>query len=247
MNRKYSNPPIAEVFCEFRFIPSKPWDSNIPEILYKKIKKDFPERQQKTTFDIRFESKNGGIEHKAIMVPRMLFGRSDKTAVIQIAADLLLINHLKPYPTWEGFKPLIFNNLEKYKEIAKPKGLNRIGLRYINKIDFNNSNIELKDYFNISPLIPKKLQHSHRSFSSNIEIPYENERDLLRLILSSKILKNQNILSVTFDLDYFMMKPEGIVLENVNVWADNAHTMIENAFESCITDKCRSLFMEKKK
>lgn len=243
MGKKYDNPPIVEALCEFQFIPSQSWDMTIPGILFEKIGGEFSVKRQQTRFDIGLLTKKNGIEQKVEMSPpNMQFFRPDKSALVQVGADILTINHLKQYTEWESFKPLILNNLEIYNKIAKPKGFKRIGLRYINKIDFDKDTIELSAYFNYYPTIPTNLPQSHEAFNLRIEFPYEDGRERLHLTLASVIPQKPNLLSLLLDLDYIMDKPELVPLDKVSDWIEKAHTRIENCFEACITDKSRSLF-----
>lgn len=244
MGKKYKNPPIIEALCEFQFIPSQPWDITIPGLFYEKIKDEFPIRQQQTGFGLSFQPKEGLLEQKVEMTQRIQFFRPDKSALIQVGQDLLTINHLKPYPTWEVLKPLIINNLIKYKEISNPKGFKRIGLRYINRIEFEKGPIELTDYFNYYPFLPSKLPQIHESFLVRVEIPYEGGRDRLIMNLGSIIPEKPEILPLLLDLDYIMAIPEHISLDQAYDWIENAHTVIENAFEACLTDKARAMFGE---
>ncbi len=246
MGRKYSNSPIVEALCEVQFIPSQPWDMTIPGLLYERINNEFPVKQQQMGFGIGFQPKESGIEQRVEMSQRMQFFRPDKSALVQVGPDLLTVNHLTPYPTWELFKPLILKNLEIYQAIAKPKGFKRIGLRYINKIEFDEHPLELTDYFNYYPFIPTNLPQMHETFQVRVEIPYEGGRDRLLLTFTSAIPEKPDVLSLLLDLDYIMAIPERIALNQVSDWIEKAHTTVENAFEACITDKCRSRFGEEK-
>lgn len=251
MSRKYSNPPVVEALCEFQFVPSQPWDITVPGLLYEKIKEEFPEKKQVMGFGVGIQLKEAGMAGMAeqkveLAPPRIQFLRPDKSALVQVGLDLLIINHLKPYPTWEAFKPPIFSNLKIYQAIAKPKGFKRIGLRYINKIEFDKGPIELSDYFSYSPSIPAALPQTHEAFIVRVEIPYEDGRDRLLLTLASIIPEKPDVLTLVLDLDYIMTIPERVSLEQVSDWIENAHSRVENAFEACITDKCRNLFGEVK-
>lgn len=246
MVRKYKHPPIVEALCEFQFIPSQPWDITIPGLLYDRINNEFPVKQQKRRVGFDFRPKKGGLEQEVKMSQLMQFFRPDKSALVQVGLDLLTINYLKPYSTWENFKSLILNNLKVYQDIAKPKGFKHIGLRYINRIDFDKESIELSDYFNYYPFIPPKLPQIHKGFNVSIKIPYEEARDLLILTIKSIISKKPRVLSLLLDLDYIMVKPESVPIIQSSEWIERAHSIIENSFESCITDKCRNLFKEEK-
>ncbi len=243
MGRKYKKPPVVEALCEFQFMPGQPWDLTIPGLIYEKTKNDFPDKQQQVGIGFQFRPTERGVEQKAEPAPpRMQFHRKDKTALIQVAPDLLAVNQLVPYPNWEKFKPVILKNLEIYLSIAKPKGFKRIGLRYINKVKIDSESVELNEYFNFYPHVPVELPQFHNSFISRVEIPYDgNDRMLITIANASP--EGDNV-SIVLDLDYITTDIESISLENTKKWIEEAHIFIEKAFEGCITDKSREIFEE---
>lgn len=245
MNRRYNNPPVEEALCDFQFIPGQPWDMTIPGLLYEKIRDEFPIKEQQMGLGIGFRPKEGGIEQRVEIPQRMQFLRSDKSSLVQVGRDLLTINQLKPYPTWETFKPMILQNLKIYQAIAKPKGLRRIGLRYINKITFEEYPIEATDYFNYYPTIPTGLPQMHEAFHVKVEIPYEDGGDRLLLTFSTATPGKSQALTLVLDLDYIMAIPERVPIDQADAWVEKAHKIVEAAFEACVTDKCRNLFGEK--
>ena len=247
MSRRYKNPPVIEALCDFRFVPSKPWDMTFPGLFYNEIKKQFPEKEEETGFEFSFRSTSaGGVEQKFEKAfPKLKFYNAKKTALIQLLPDRLIINHLKPYPGWEQFKPVIFDNLKKYRKVLSPKGLRRIGVRYINEINFKAPAIKMETYFKFYPELPEALPQRHRSFKTIADIPYNNEQDNLRLTLFPRLTKEPDTISIIFDLDYFIINSEAISsFEEVPNWIERAHTEVEKAFEACITDKTRKLFEE---
>jgi len=248
MERKYNKTPIIEALCEFQFVPSQPWDITIPGRIYEKIKDDFPEKRQQVGLGIQFRPTEKGLEHKIESVPpRMQFFSKEKTLLVQIGPDLLVVNRLKPYSTWHQFRPEILKHLKIYQDIVTPKGFKRIGLRYINKINIKSMSIKLEDYFNLYPNVPEDIPQMHTSFLNRIEIRYENNRDKMLLALGSTTPEDSNTVSMILDLDYILSKPEGIPLDKTEEWLENAHSSIYEVFESCIKEKCRILFKEVKK
>jgi uncharacterized protein (TIGR04255 family) len=248
MEKKYKNAPVVEALCEFQFIPNQPWDITIPGLIYEKIRKVFPEKQQQIGIGVQFRTTEKGIEHKVEPAPpRIQFYKNDKTALIQVAPDLLVVNQLKPYPAWENFKSIILENFQVYKEVANPKGFKRIGLRYINVLEFDKLQVELTDYFRYYPFIPENLPKIHGSFLTRVEFPFEDDNEMLILTFGSKIPSKLNIISLVLDIDYAMIKPEYIFLDAIENWLDKAHERVENAFEASITDKARNLFEKEEK
>lgn len=248
MSSKYRNPPIVEALCGYQFIPGQPWDFTIPALFYERVKDQFPEKkaQIQVGFPLEHKAQEAETELSVQISHRMQFLRADKKALVQIGPDLLVINHLKPYPTWDKFRELILKNLQIYQEIAKPKGFKRLGLRYINKIDFPAKSIQLEDYFTFYPFVGEALPQEHGPFYVRIEIPYEQGRDHLLLTFGTTMPEKPDTLSCMLDLDYVMGLPEKVPLAQATEWVEKAHKTIEEVFEACITDKCRNLFEEAK-
>lgn len=244
MGRRYKNPPIVEALCEFRFQPGIPWDLAIPGLVYEKIRENFPKRRQKKAFEVSVEVGPAGVEQKLLTTERMQFLREDERALIQVGRDLLAVNHLKPYPTWQEFLPLIRQGFDAYREVAKPKGIQRIGLRYINRIEIPGQRIELEDYFEFRPFIGPQLPQDFGPFIVGIQVPYEDSRDILRLQLANASVETPDTLAVMLDLDYFLAIAGEVPLDKVFEWVDVAHSRVEEAFEACITNRLRQMFEE---
>ncbi len=247
MEEKYKNPPLVEALCEFQFISNQPWDMTVPGLVYEKIRDEFPDKQEQIGIGFQLRPTEKGIEHKIEpTLPKIQFFKKDKSAVVQIAQDLLVVNCLKPYPSWQGFKPLIIKNLNIYREVVNPKGFKRIELRYINVFEFDKSEIELTDYFRYYPFIPDSLLQKHSSFLCRVEFPFEEGNETLMIAIGTIIPGKPNLLSILLDIDYAMVTPEYVSPQDVSNWLEKAHQKIEGVFEGCITDKTREILMEGK-
>lgn len=246
MSRKYNDPPLVEAYCDFQFIPRQQWDMTIPGVIYEKIKKDFPIKQQQVTFGVGLSPKNGGVEQKVHATQKMQFYDVAKTTLIQVGTDLLTVNHLKPYPTWDVFKPIILDNLKIYQEIAQPNGLKRMELRYVNKIHFEQEEVKLEDYFSYYPYFGPDLPQHHDSFLVRTEVPQENKQDRLIMTLGTLVPEKPELILFVLDLSYVMMFPAQMTLEQISNWIEHAHDVVEAIFEACITENSRILFREVK-
>lgn len=244
MGRRYKNPPILEALCELWFEPSVPWDLTIPGLVYERVRGDFPKRRQVRAFETSVSASPEGVEQQVRTTDRMQFLREDERVLIQVGPDLLAINHLKPYPTWQEFLPLVQRGFDAYCESANPKGIRRIGLRYINRIEIPGLGIEMEDYFLFYPFVGPNLPQEHGPFIVGIQIPHESSRDVLRLQLANASTEMPDVIPVMLDLDYFLAKPGEVALAAVSEWLEIAHNHVEEAFEACITDLLRQMFEE---
>ncbi|GAB4409002.1 MAG: TIGR04255 family protein [Anaerolineae bacterium] len=244
MGKRYRYPPIIEALCEFRFEPASPWDLAIPGLVYEKVKAGFPKRRQAKAFEVSVTASLEGVEQRVTTTERIQFLRDDEKALIQVDRNLVAVNHLKPYPGWQQFLPLIESGFTAYEEVVRPKGIQRIGLRYINRIEIPGQHIELEDYLQFRPFIGPELPQDFDSFIAGIQIPYDNSRDSLRLQVASTVSERPDCAAVLLDLDYYLAQPGQVSMEEAFTWVNEAHHRLEEVFEACITAQLRAIFEE---
>src|SRR5207248_2240788 len=118
----YKNPPIIEVLCEFQFEQDSPWDLAIPGIIYDRVQKSFPIRRQAARITIELSAQGEAGPQLSSKTLTQFWSESEQS-LIQVGAYLLSVNHLKPYPSWEKFLPLIEEGFNAYREVANPKSI----------------------------------------------------------------------------------------------------------------------------
>ncbi len=244
MRKRYRKPPIVEALVEFRFDPSGNWDLTVPGIMYEQLKGRYPIRRQVQQHDFNLTAGDSKLEGKVQTIERMQFLGEDEHTLIQVSRHFLVVNQLAPYESWESFVPVIKNGLDAYRDVVNPDSLQRVGIRYINHIGFENEQIELEDYFHFRPETGEGLPAQMANFFMRSLFTYEGDRDVLKIELTGPIILKNQPLGVILDLDYILQQPDAITIDEVFSWIDTAHGHIEDGFESCITDKSRILFEE---
>src|SRR5579864_4813731 len=131
MRRKYKNPPIIEALCEFYFAPEASRDfESVIDLLYEKIQTSFPRR-----FRLQLQASQITVDNSGIpvlteqLLPLVRFQSSNERVLIQLGQNLLTINHLKPYTSWEEFLPSVEMGFLSYREVAEPNIIHRVALR----------------------------------------------------------------------------------------------------------------------
>ena len=246
MSKHYKKPPILEAVCEFKFDQNSPWDTTIPGLLFEGIKKDFPKKKnlQMGKFEMHVDRKKEEFNQQFFTRNRAQFLHKDEKIFVLLDENLLTINHLKPYTSWKNYFSNIQKVFETYKKIANPKQIERIGVRYINRIEvpqLGSDPSELKKYFNFRPFIGEKLPQKLESVIVGSVFVFENKRDRAKLqLLSESDEKNKS--KFIIDIDYFLNNPNSIELKSVSDWVQTAHNHIGELFEEAITDEVRGLF-----
>lgn len=244
VRRQYRNAPLVEAICDFRFLPGAPWDGSEPGRLYERLLDKFPKRQPVLEIEQSFTEQPEGISHRVAPVERLRLTSENGSGLVQVGINNLSIHHLPVYPGWPHFRPMIDNALEKYREVANPKGFQRIGLRYINRIRLPGGRIEPDDYFDFYPHVGPNLPEDYGLFVMGLHFLFDEHRDALRLQFSDTESDQPSTSDFILDLDYYLNQPEAVGFDAVAGWLEVAHNRVEEAFEGCIKPPLRELFDE---
>lgn len=243
MSRKYEASPIIEAICQFQFESDTSWDLTIPGLVYEKVNGIFPKRNQVEHLSIGLAASAGMIGQQIGALPLVQFIQENGRTLMQVGQNLLTINHLQPYTSWQEYLPLIEVGLAAYKETVHPKKLLRVALQYLNRIELENP-VNLETYFKFYPFLGESLPQTHGAFVVGVQLPFENSRDLMNLQLTSVISNKPDVYAMILDLNYVLVQADEVELDNVMDWVSTAHTNIEATFEACITDQLRLKFKE---
>jgi uncharacterized protein (TIGR04255 family) len=249
--RRYRNPPIEEALCEFRFKPSREWDLTIPGKLHTKLGSDYTGKpRQQRVVDVGFEMKHGDVSglRSRDELARVQLVTENERRIVGVGPDVLSVHMLRPYQDvtdpmhggWQEFRSRIENALNAYWTVANPEGINRISIRYINKIVFDRTRVPLGDYLKcILPTVPG-LPQTVNGFVSRSEFSYD---DGVRLILSQGTTRDPaNAFSFVIDIDVIWGSDELLSAQSSMIHLDDLRDRERVAFEAIITDEARILF-----
>lgn len=243
MRRKYRKPPVIEALCELHFEGSA-WDDTVPGQFYDRVKAQFPIKRQREIQEAQVLLSTAGEASAGIrrLPPWMQFVSEREDRLIQIGRDVLVVNQLRPYPHFEDWEPLIYRSLEHYRELAKPRAVARLGLRYINRVIIPQRGVRMEDYFTVYPQLPKAMGDTHGPFMIRVELPSQKGGHSVLVTFGSAPPDKSGEIAHLLDL-YDIFKPaEPLPFESLPGEVLVAHSNVETAFEGSITDKLRTLF-----
>ena len=244
--KKYKKPPVQEALCEI-FFSGQEWDDTVPGSFYGDIKDNYPTKTQLKHLGIEL---NLGQKERTTRFhekdDRIQFRKPDGSQIIQLGPEMLVVNQLRPYPRFETWLPVLKDKFNLYSKYAKPKNVEKIGIRYINRIVIPQSEIKMEHYFDIYPNLPKALGDKHGPFMIRMEMPTKFEKHRLIITFASAPSEQPNTTAFALDLyDTFAVQlPPNI--DEVTKVAKEGHDNIVLAFENCIRDPLREIFEEEK-
>lgn len=244
VGKKYKNPPVVEALCEIYFHESK-WDGTLPGLFFEKVKESYPKKRELEQIGVQVSvSKETQAAQVQRGARRIQFIKEDGSRLIQIENNLLVINQLRPYPKFEDWKPVVDEMLGYYSEVAQPRGIRQMGVRYINRVIIPAPEFKMEDYFNLYPEVPESLGAMHGRFMMRLEIPPKHKDHGLMVTFGTAPPESPGTSAEMLDIYDIFALPQPFPLKDVDKYIIEAHENIEAAFENSITSKARKLFEE---
>jgi uncharacterized protein (TIGR04255 family) len=213
---------ISEVLLEIRFTP--PEDiSLMAGRLYEKLKSKYPEF---VNLNVP-EFPNNIPEFNKIV--RYRFFSSDRKQLYNIGNGVLSINTLN-YSKFTDFQKQIRPILESHKTLSGLNNIQRIGLRYINKIPLDKIDKNYSKMLKIKFSLPDVLKKIETGFSYKT-IGKFNNTVLITSLFTPPFSKEV----VTLDFDCYTEKEMIYEPTNILSWSKKSYGFIKKAFIKSLT------------
>ena len=243
--KRYRNPPIEEAICEFRFPPHSESDDTIPARLRAALAHEYTvEPEEKKIVELGLEPQDHGPPnlHYREGATRTQFATAYRQRIVAVAPNALSVHMLRPYqdPTlpdtsgWDEFASRLAQALAAYCKIAKPAGVIRIGMRYINKILIPDIVVDVMTYLQCAWPIISGLPTNVNNFASRTDYACGNG---IRLVLTQgSIVSPEEGGGLLIDLDVIYDAPHSMSQDDALQKVAELRVMERNAFEAVITD-----------
>lgn len=242
---QYERPPITEAVIEIRL--EKPLSEKVVKKIHNRLKNSYESSDTISSTGIKFDAEKKEIEQLPTEFVGYRLSSKDRTDIVQIKANAMICSRLAPYNGWENFEPRARKNWGIWRKEIKQARLRRIGLRYINRLDIpykKENKIDVEDYLTVVPKFPEpSLIRVLTAYTMQIAGPFSIED--FHLNINSNVVKSPLIdnLSIVLDLDLSLNKD--LPHNDDKIWEliNKMREYKNNAFEMCITDKARELFV----
>jgi len=235
---------VVEALCEIFFIGSR-WDTTIPGIFYSEVQSEFPIKTELEQLGLEVQLAEKQVGTRMVHGdPRVRFSRRDGSRMVQLGRDLLVVNQLHPYPRYDDWRPAVIDMQAKYRKLVMPLAIQRLGVRYINRVTVPDQTVQMEHYFNLYPQVPQELGAAHGDFLMRLQIPPRHAEHQLVATFATAPSSPEEGLGYLLDLYDIAPMDERYSFDELEHRMDEAHANIELAFESSITDALRELFVE---
>ena len=167
---------------------------------------------------------------------------ADKKWIIQARHDGFSLSRLAPYNAWEVFIQEARRFWPIYTSIAKPIGITRIAVRYINKLDLPLPITDFGDYLATVPTFAPTFGKGVNRFVIQVQVPQDSIPGGT-LILNEGIIEATDVNTVSVLLDIDLQQQISLSVDDDTLWEhlELLHVRKNEIFEASITDKTREL------
>ena len=236
----YEKPPIQEAVCEIHFKLPQPLDKAMQETMQTRWLALYPqqnivaERQLQLHLTVdKMESSQKEIGHK--LITRSADGKN----LAQLGPTFMAVNQLNPYRGWEeSFRDLILERFAEVQSAFSLETIERVGLRYINKIELPQRPARWSEWLAVVPPVPEALREAGGDFQC---IHRQTLGDSLECRINfCTVLAPPERTAVLLDIDVFWQGEMGV--GDVAAGLEKVHGPHRDLFEAYLLDKTRALF-----
>jgi len=167
---------------------------------------------------------------------------ADLCDVVQMSPSGLTISRLKPYTSWKTFSSLADLVWQAYKDIVGPKRIERVALRYINRLDIPKG-AKIEEYLLLRPIVPSDFpQKDITAFFAQIQMPQEDIEALA--IINQARVPDATAAASSYVLDFDIFRESVWQIEqDQQLWQilERFRIRKNEMFEASITDNVRNL------
>lgn len=240
----YKKAPIIEAVIELRL--GAPVSHDIVEKIGRRLEKRYDKAEDADVYDLYIEENSGAFSVKkpTKQRARRLFA-FDQSKVAIINQRALITSSLPPYPGWDIFRGAARENWSDLRAVVSSPQLERLGVRFINRIDIPNPDggaIKVGDYFTVYPAMDA-LEVPLVSFLIQATIATHQPDWIANItIIPALPPPVPNYSSIVLDIDVF--RTSNIPAKDDELWStiDIAQAVKNDLFERSLTKKAKELF-----
>lgn len=249
--RIYNNDPIQEAVCEFRFrAPAEGWPL-LPGQLFDRLGEDYPAEPSQDGLmpPMAMPPQAGAIGLPGLgfqiaigsaMPGRIRLRTEDNSRSILIGPGAFSIHAGRPYPLWETFSERIRTALVAFSQIHQTFDIERIGLRYINRIEAAGTASDLQGYFEVQALQFPGISLTLTNFIGRSEQYLNGDKNRVVIATFASAPAEEGTCAFILDLDIAAQQLEGITsTDPALAIVEDLRSVEKSVFEASLTEKAR--------
>lgn len=168
-----TNAPIVEAITEYQVLPAPDLTGEALGSFADPLEA-FPNREQLGLLSLNIGPVGLHLPPAIQTVPGVAgykFTSADRRHIIQARPQAFALSHLAPYTDGDTLRAEFGRLWQRFREVAQPQRIHRIGLRYINRIEMPLPLRDFSDYFQLFVSLPEPLPQGLAEFALRAVLP----------------------------------------------------------------------------
>lgn len=241
-----SRAPIVEAVIDLRAKPTANWEPEELKALLKRELPDYPVVQTQRAFKTELKATAGKPPEQNLIDlgwSGLMLTSADKLQVVQFQKEGFAFSRLAPYKDWVTFSTEALRLWAIYVKVMKPQAIQRMGVRFIDRMLFPADGLKLKDYIFELPQPLESIGLVSRGFlyRDTLAVPdTEYIISIIRTIQPSEGTPPK--LPVILDIDVFTNNPAELDGSLICHKLEEMRWLKNKTFYSIVTDKTKGLY-----
>lgn len=239
--------PIVEAIIEVRARAEVSWEEEAIQAQIKAQLPDYPQADSHREFRHEVKMAPGQEPQQTLLDlgwKGLRLRSSDNLHIAQFNRDGFVFNRLHPYESWEQLIGEGMRLWDIHRKIARPSEVQRLGLRFINRILLPPKYTDFEDYLKAPPKVPDGLDLPFQGFFHNETLavtghPYAI--NIIRTIQQSQPPEHDRI-GIILDNDVFTVEPFEFQQEILERRLAEMRWLKNKAFFGIISEKALGTF-----
>jgi uncharacterized protein (TIGR04255 family) len=244
---QFKNPPIQEGLLDIQ--ATLPPDVKLETLkkFHEGLESRFPEKQERIAWQQAFQISGEGETHamrSSRSVDGYLFVSKADGKVVQARCDGFTFNKLRPYSNWDTFSAEARELWERYAKLVRPASVQRISLRYLNRIGLPLPVSDLREYCLLFPDIPPGLPGGVSDFFLRFTLPVPDTPTASVVTLTFEPpAQGATVLNMILDNEAIHVFGS-LNVDTQVIWSKMAalRELKNKVFDDSLTEKAKNLF-----
>ena len=164
---RLAHAPIAEAVIEMRARAEAPWEESEIRSRLVSLLPTYPHIESQHEFEHAMQVGPGQDmvqTHRDLGWRGLKCESADHVHIAQFSRDGFVLSRLRPYDHWGQFHAEAMRLWNIHCDVAQPVGIQRLGLRFINRIELSSDDSRPNDYLHMPTEVLKEVPLSRAGF-----------------------------------------------------------------------------------
>jgi len=239
--------PIVEAVIDIRGRAEEPWDESAIRERLKAQLPDYPQVNSHREFRHELKMAPDQEPQQTLLDlgwKGLRLQSSDKLHIAQFNRDGFVFSRLHPYESWEQLIGEGMRLWGIHREIAQPSEVQRLGLRFINRILLPPKDMDFEEYLLAPPRPPDRMELPFLGFFHNETLAVPGSPYVVNIIRTIQHPQppEPDRVGIILDHDVFTTEPFTVQQEILERRLAEMRWLKNKAFFGIITDKALATF-----